>query len=225
MKKIKVELKKVNDFTLIELLVVIAIIAILASMLLPALNKARETAKKIKCAGQLKTMGTYMMMYTDENDGHVHEYRENGKYWLDTWNNPTYAIRFLKIKKGAYKEAGNLMDCPSQRDGKAGIAGWTYFNYGYNHEPQAYKKKITQLKSTSTLACYADSDEAIGIVSYAGRGKGGNIWNNTDSSGRGVWWGHGRGANISFYDGHVGWNTRGGMSEENWSVWYYHVKH
>jgi prepilin-type N-terminal cleavage/methylation domain-containing protein/prepilin-type processing-associated H-X9-DG protein len=157
-----------RGFTLIELLVVIAIIAILASLLLPALARAKEKAKAIKCISNLHQMALSYTLYANDNRDDIVTlylfqtappgslYPGDVTWWPDLLR--------------PYLQGTNIIACPTVRDSTAfGVGGPGGLGVAMSHPEltawsSTWRPKLTQLKNPVKKIPFADSGLIANIM-------------------------------------------------------------
>ena len=116
-------MRRSGYFTLIELLVVIAIIAILASLLLPALASAKSTARRIQCAGNLRQVGVAAAGYANDFDGFLPNCGNSSGGWPKQWT--------ITLSEAGLIPSTDFCLCPTFYPAKIGVGTW---NAGYGVE-------------------------------------------------------------------------------------------
>lgn len=175
---------KKASFTLIELLVVIAIIAILASMLLPALAKARDKARTIDCLNNQKSLRLYMMMYELDYNDILFPATLNITFSAGTWG--CYWGRIL-MEQNYLRKGGNQaalireFQCPAKKGKTLTFSNNDYkypnvdaggsYHYGLNCMPHSLTptdkiRSVRELRFPAKTSSLADSRQHTGGLSY-----------------------------------------------------------
>ena len=168
-------------FTLVELLIVIAVIAILTSLLLPALGKAKDAAKGIVCLGNLKTIGLAQSGYSDDFDGWIVPQTQDGYGSNGGWFNmlsgsntePPSQGYGAKHRRGEWNSSSptGTFACPSEQVGWGSFTDsppkFGYTHYGVNHYVCGYisggvvygaSRKVADVKLASVAVFAADTN-------------------------------------------------------------------
>jgi prepilin-type processing-associated H-X9-DG protein/prepilin-type N-terminal cleavage/methylation domain-containing protein len=218
-------------FTLVELLVTIAILAILASLLLPALTGGKAAAQRTQCAGNLRQLGLASQMYWDDNEGFCFPYKvgstNNGIiYWFGWLQNGAEGQRGFDPTFGAlypYAESSGIDTCPSLNYALGQFklkATNSAYGYGYNLSLSSLAPgptlMIQQVNKPSGFALLADAAQVNNFEAPASASNPMlEEWyylDNPTNYPSSTYYPHGhfrhsQKANVVFCDGHVGPET------------------
>ena len=183
-------INKKCGFTLIELLVVIAIIGLLASLLLPALTRAKAKAKETACLNNLKQIGIAVMLYADDSKGILPDAEPLPSQPLDPADPMPRISEVLASQLGATASQTNssaVFRCPSDNQGWFEKEGSSYeWNYVYSG------KNLNDLKAGGRFRGGIPTEKAILMFDYENFHGAGN--SSTNQS---------RTKNALYGDGHV----------------------